>query len=66
MAKPKALIKHPIKAIKAKEGREFRKKQERKQKMNDKEEKRIAMEKAKGTYKEPSLMQKLAGRFARD
>lgn len=66
MAKPKPLVKNPIQAMKAREGREFRKKQEKKQKLKDRKEKQIAMDKAKGTYQEPGLLQKLAGKFVRN
>lgn len=53
------MIKNPMKAIQQKEGKKKRKQKDKKTRLAERREKQIAIEKHKGTYQEPSLLEKM-------
>ncbi len=53
----KPMIKNPMTAIKQKEGQKIRSKQDKKTRMKERKEKQIAIEKFRGTYQKPTLIE---------
>lgn len=55
----KPMVKNPIKCIEQKEGSKIRKRKEKKKRLAERRAKQIAIEKQKGTYQKPGLVETL-------
>lgn len=59
----KPMVKNPIRCIEQKEGRTIRKRKEKKKRLAERRAKQIAIEKQKGTYQRPGLIETLSNKL---
>jgi len=59
----KPMVKNPVRCIEQKEGRNVRKRKEKKKRLAERRAKRVAIEKQKGTYQKPSLVEMLSNKL---